>query len=82
MDSEVLHPSSDVLASTSDVLGSTARGGEDTTLMAPLSSGQIPVFLKSEMIVSGRIALYQACENRELNWSFVTTDPGFSAKYA
>ena len=50
--------------------------------MASLLSGQIPVFLNPEIIVSGRIALYQACENKELNLSFVTTDPGFFVKYA
>ena len=50
--------------------------------MASLLSGQVLVFLNPEMIVSGRIALYQACENKELKWSFVTTDPGFFTKYA
>ena len=35
-------------------------------LTALLLSGQIPVFLKPDTIVSGWIDLYQACENKEL----------------
>ena len=50
-------------------------------LTALLLSVQIPVFLKPDTIVSGWIDLYQACENKELNWSFVTTDPGLFVKY-
>lgn len=50
-------------------------------LTALLLSVQIPVFLKPDTIVSGWIGLYQACENKELNWSFVTTDPGLFVKY-
>ena len=57
---------SDVLGCTLDVLGSASGGERQTILMASLLSGQIPFFLNPEMIVSGRIALYQACENKEL----------------
>lgn len=72
----------DVLSSIYSELDSTAGEEKEAIFMASLSCGQIPVFLNPEMIVSGLLALYHACETKELNWSLVPTDPGFLAKYA
>ena len=83
-DIELFCPSSDILhiVSVSDELGPSSLVLEGWAILtALLLSGQTPVFLKPDMIVSGWIDLYQACENKELNWSFITTDPGLSSMY-
>ena len=56
------------IVSVSDELGLSSLVLEGWAILtALLLSGQIPVFLKRDTIVSGYICLYQACEHRELN---------------
>ena len=69
-DVELFCPFSDVLhmASISDELGPSSLVLEGWAILTTLLlSGQIPVFLKPDTIVSGLIDLYQICDNNELN---------------